>query len=257
MKVPSLSFCITCKNRFHQISKTLQKNLDDNRMFKDLMEFVLVDFGSTDGLRDWIVEHFRNELKENYLKYYYTDELPFWHCSIAKNTSHLLAKNEILVNLDCDNYTGYNGGRFVIRQWLKHREKIVLHQFDGNYWCGSYGRIATDRDTFRKFGGYDESFEPASMQDEDLINRLTGAGLKYVYIPDERYNRAIKNGKEETIAYVRSEMDYEEMVLKNRAISEKNLKAGNWTVNNGQWGIRKNLFDLEGRIINITEEQPQ
>lgn len=123
MEVPSPSFCITCKNRFHQISKTLRRNLDDNRLFKGLIEFILVDFGSTDGLYSWITNNFKHKMEEGYLKYYYTDELPYWHCSIAKNTSHLLAKNKILVNLDCDNYTGYNGGRFVIRQWLKHHEK--------------------------------------------------------------------------------------------------------------------------------------
>jgi len=170
MEVPTLSFCITCKNRFHQISKTLQKNLDDNRMFKELVEFVLVDFGSTDGLQKWIIDNFQNELKENYLKYYYTDELPFWHCSIAKNTSHLLAKNEILVNLDCDNYTGYNGGRFLIRHILKHQEKIVIHQFDENLWSGTFGRITVNRNSFREVGGYDESFEPVSMQDDVNLN---------------------------------------------------------------------------------------
>lgn len=110
MTVPTLSFCITCKNRFHQISKTLRQNLDDNSLFSELVEFVLVDFGSTDGLRKWVICNFRDELESGYLKYYYTEELPFWHCSVAKDTSHLLASGEILVNLDCDNFTGPNGG---------------------------------------------------------------------------------------------------------------------------------------------------
>lgn len=93
------------------------------------------------------------------------------------------------------------------------------------------------------------------MQDEDLFKRLIGFGLEYVRISDRRYNCAIRNSKDETVAYIRSDMDYEEMVLKNREISQANLKAGNWTVNNGrQWGIRKNLFDWQERIIDITEE---
>ncbi len=215
-------------------------------MFKDLIEFVLVDFGSTDGLHDWVITNFQDDLKANYLRYYYTDELPFWHCSIAKNTSHKLAKNDILINLDCDNYTGYNGGRFVIRYWLKHPEKIVLHQFDGDLYGGSYGRIAVDRDSFRQVGGYDESFEPASVHDRDLINRLVGSGLKYINLPDERYNRAIRNGKEETIAYTGSGLNYFEMLRRNNAISQKNLEVGNWTVNNGKWGIQEKLYDWNG-----------
>ena len=116
----SLSFCITCKNRIHQIRQTLQKNLDDNRSHQDMIEFVLVDFGSTDGLKKWILSNFYQELSSGYLRYYYTDELPLWHASIAKNTAHSLARNNILVNLDCDNYTGRMGGNFVIQTFIKH-----------------------------------------------------------------------------------------------------------------------------------------
>lgn len=32
----------------------------------------------------------------------------------------MLAQNDILVNLDCDNYTGSNGGWFVILQFIKN-----------------------------------------------------------------------------------------------------------------------------------------
>ncbi len=55
-----ISFCITCKNRLHQIRQTLPKNLEDNRRLQELVEFVLVDFGSTDGLRKWISDNFKN-----------------------------------------------------------------------------------------------------------------------------------------------------------------------------------------------------
>ena len=47
-----LSFCITCKNRLHQISKTLPQNLKDNKN-KDI-EFILVDFSSKDGLKEYV-----------------------------------------------------------------------------------------------------------------------------------------------------------------------------------------------------------
>ena len=107
---PSLSFCITCKNRLHQISHTLGQNLNDNLSHREDIEFVVVDFGSTDGLKEWVISNFREHLTSGYLRYYYTDELPCWHMSTAKNTAHLLARNDILVSLDCDNYTGYQGG---------------------------------------------------------------------------------------------------------------------------------------------------
>ena len=64
-----LSFCIACKNRLYQIKQTLPQNLEDNRKAKDFVEFILVDFGSDDGLQEWIAENFVNEIEEGYLKY--------------------------------------------------------------------------------------------------------------------------------------------------------------------------------------------
>ena len=80
-----VSFCITCKNRLHQIRQTLRKNLSDNIMHQDFIEFILVDFSSTDGLFDWIISNFQSEMTSGYLKYYYTEALPYWHASIAND----------------------------------------------------------------------------------------------------------------------------------------------------------------------------
>lgn len=49
-----LSFCITIKNRFSQIEKTLYQNLQDNWNTKENVDFILVDFGSTDDLKPWL-----------------------------------------------------------------------------------------------------------------------------------------------------------------------------------------------------------
>lgn len=247
--VPTLSFCITCKNRFHQIAKTLPQNLEDNRMFKNRIEFILVDFGSTDGLREWIKENFMKEIEEGYLKYFYTEELHSWHASIAKNTAHLLAKNEILVNLDCDNYTGYNGGRFVIRQFVKHGEKIVLHQYGGDIYDGSYGRIGLMHSFFLQVRGYDESFAPMAYQDTDLINRLCLLGLTYKLIPNTKYNTAIRNTKEEGILYVESKENWLDMMKRNQLKSEKNLLSRNFIVNDKQWGIRKHIVNINDEVV--------
>ena len=194
---PSLSFCITCKNRFHQIIRTLRQNLDDNRAHQQQIEFVLVDFGSNDGLRDWIISNFQDDLMSGYLRYYYTNELMYWHASVAKNTAHLLAQNDIAVNLDCDNYTGYHGGYFVIERFVNNRMDIVLHQFGGDLYDGSYGRISVLRKYFHYIGGYDELFDPMGYQDKDLFERLEAAGLLYILTSDYRYNNAICNTKKE------------------------------------------------------------
>jgi hypothetical protein len=214
----------------------LFKNLEDNRSDSGDVEFILVDFDSKDGLKDCVKDTFENELKSGYLRYYYTNKLPYWHASIAKNTAHYLAKNEILVNLDCDNYTGYRGGRFVIEQF-ENDSNIVLHQF-GKYGDGSYGRIAMMKKYFDEAGGYDESFEPMSCQDADLIARLQIFGLKYLRINHQEYCKAETNTKEESIINTNSAKSWEEMERINRKKLSENIRKGNYIANNGYYGMR-------------------
>lgn len=251
---PTLSFCITCKNRFHQIEQTLKQNLDDNHMHGDFIEFVLVDFGSTDGLREWVLSNFKNELDTGFLRYYYTEEMTYWNASVAKNTAHLLAKNDILVNLDCDNYTGYEGGQFVIERFVNNRMDIVLHQYGGNRYDGSYGRISVLKKHFYTIGGYDESFEPMGYQDKDLFMRLEAAGLLYFLASDIRYNQAIANNKEESLINTGSSKKFREMLNHNQEKSEQNIKNGKLIANNGVFGIRENLYDHHGKLREIESD---
>ncbi|HZH74266.1 MAG TPA: glycosyltransferase family A protein [Mariniphaga sp.] len=241
--IPTLSFCITCKNRFHQISRTLKKNLDDNRLHQEWIEFVLIDFGSVDGLREWVIRNFRSDLETGFLRYFYTEQLPYWHASVAKNIAHRLAGHDILINLDCDNYTGYLGGQFVIRQFLKNRD-IVLHQFSGVLSDGSFGRIGMLRKYFEITGGYNESFEPMSYQDVDLIERLKRLGLEYQLKPNARFCKAIANTKNEGILYTNSSIDYNAMQNNNAGISKENINAGHIVVRN-RYCIDKDLQDYK------------
>ena len=246
ISIPTLSFCITCKNRFYQIKDTLIKNLNENKMFKHLIEFVLVDFGSSDGLNDWIKENCMKYVKDGYLKYYYTDELKYWHASIAKNTAHIYANNDILVNLDCDNFTGPNGGKYLIQQFMKHKEGIVLHQTSGHFLDGSFGRIAVHKKYFTDIGGYNEDFEPMGHQDLDLIKRLLKIGLKYKLIPNREFNKTIVNTKIDSIKYTNSKLNWTEMEILNKALSTENCLEGRIVANSNGFGIRKNIYDIYG-----------
>ena len=245
----TLSFCITCKNRIHQIRQTLRKNLDDNLCHKEFIDFILVDFSSADGLREWITSNFQQELMSGYLKYYYTEALPHWHASVAKNTSHLCATGDILVNLDCDNFTGIWGGAFVINAFDRYNDWCVFHQYSGNQPDGSYGRIAVKRSYFDRIGGYNEDLEPMSYQDNDLIMRLTRLGLKYVLSADSEYNQTIPNTKEESLLNTHSPNSYLQMFEINSAIVSQNISEGRMVSNNGKFGIREGLFDHNGQVF--------
>jgi hypothetical protein len=249
--VKTISFCITCKNRFHQISQTLPSNLRDNRKDKDRIEFILVDFGSTDSLQDWICANFSEDLDEGYLKYYYTTEMPDWSAPVAKNTAHLLSTGEFLINLDCDNLTGKNGGVYIYNQFQRFGPKLVTHQFSGEWTDGSYGRIGMHRQYFFAIGGYDESFAPMGQQDTDLINRLFEFGLAYKKINNPRYNRAIRNSKEESIKYCNSQFSYYQMNLHNSRLSRLNLYAGKIITNEGSFGIRKDVYEYHQKYFRL------
>lgn len=249
MNIPKLSFCITCMNRLNQIKETLPQNLRDNILFNEKIEFIVVDF-ATPGLQQWIKSEFEEELRSGYLKYYYTEELRYWHASIAKNTAHLLANNDILVNLDCDNYTGYNGGWFVICQFLKYGMNLVLHQESGDPFDGSFGRISICKKWFTAIGGYDENFEPTGYQDVDLMNRLKISGCHYIVMKDAEYNKAIYNTKEENILYTNSLYNtWKEMDRHNYNLSQENIKNGHIIANNGLLAIRKNIFDSNNKQV--------
>ena len=233
-----------------QIKQTLPRNLKDNLSMKGLIDFVLVDFGSTDGLQEWIVENFKQEIKEGYLKYYYTEEMPYWHVCVAKNTAHVLSESDIVVNLDGDNYTGKDGGKFVLENMVKNGiHDTVIHQFRFNYdiWNGSYGRIALSRENFINIGGYDEDFDPMTHQDSDLLKRLRLVGINYLHLNNEEYNNAISNGKEAKIANALSGRTSEDMHEWNCMLAEMKFASGQFVANKGKSriGIEKNIYKLE------------
>jgi hypothetical protein len=201
-----------------------------------------------DGLKEWMRSEFSEELSTGYLRYYYTDMLPFWHASIAKNTAHFCARNDIVVNLDCDNFTGYLGGQFVINTFYQHRMDIVCQQFGGDDNDGSYGRISVLRKYFDRIGGYDESFGPMSYQDNDLIIRLKHLGLTHITKRNSGYNRAIRNSKEEGLKFTLNGSDYTSMFLENRQKSSIHLEEGLLIANKGCYGIRTQLFDLQNKL---------
>ena len=234
-----LSFCITCMNRFYQISKTLPINLEHNRVNSYEIEFILVDFNSQDGLQEWVFKNFQSELHTGYLKYYHTKKMKSWHACIAKNTSHILGNGKILVNLDADNFTGPNGGKYILDIYHKYGfHNTVMHMYSG--WSnGSCGRIAVSKKLFLEVGGYDQNLGPMGMEDIDLLGRLINYDTLYKnnyilsdpsviqeildlrihnYIPlliDAKFVKTIKNTFEDSFSNIKNNKNPEKIALDN------------------------------------------
>lgn len=240
-----ISFCMHVKNRCEQLKQTLAQNLKDNRDHSDLIEFVLVDFASSDTPLEWILSNFRKEVEQKYLKLYKIFDFPFWHASIAKNTSHYLSEGDILVNLDCDNFTGFRGGKHLLDIFDKE-DVVAAHQFCQKEWfSGNYGRISIRREVFDELGGYNESFLNMGYQDTDLLKRIE---LKYpdglALEPDPKYNKAIANEKEKSIENVPADLKQKGffwMNDRNKESSKQNLKKNELISNEGLYGIREGI----------------
>lgn len=242
---PRLSFCITHKNRFESLKMTLLKNLNDNLTERKHIEFVLMDFDENEEVRHWIWDHFEEFLSDGYLKYFHCDQLDQWHASIAKNTSHKMAQGIVLVNLDCDNYTGVRGGRFVYDQFIESTQEIVLWQFSKVKQDGSFGRIALTKELFYALGGYDESFLPMGYQDNDLMERARAMGAMLVRKTDSTYNQAIPNEK-----FTPPNMTYKQMKMTNKAASQRKINKGILTANGGQLGLSQiSTLDSCGELV--------
>ena len=138
---PKLSFCITHKDRFEYLQETLFQNLKDNEEDQLDIEFILMDFHESDEVMHWIKETFPKEIGQGYLKYFRA-KMQGWSAPLAKNTAHYVASGTILTNLDCDNFTGREGGRFVLEQYYKEESNLMLWQFRRVRRDGSYGRMS-------------------------------------------------------------------------------------------------------------------
>jgi hypothetical protein len=119
----------------------------------------------------------------------------FWHASVAKNTSHRLAEEEVLVNVDGDNLVGPDFPVDVVNHFQQGR---TLLQYEWGQ--GTCGRIAYRREDFLKLRGYDEDAYPMGAQDVDLLKRLEelpGANLYKAKTP--KFSQAITNTQTQKI----------------------------------------------------------
>ena len=231
-----LSFCITHKNRFEYLQKTLFQNLEDNKENRLEVEFVLMDFHESEEILDWVRENFYKEIQQGYLKYFRA-KMEGWSAPLAKNTAHYLARGDILTNLDCDNFTGREGGKFVLEQFFKEESNLMLWQFSRVRRDGSYGRMSFYKQAFEDLGGYDEGLMEMGFQDNDLMLRALKMGIKRIECNDKLYNKAIKHEK-----YKPAHMSFRRMERWNKARSKVNIKEQKLTANNGSFGLRQGIM---------------
>jgi len=227
-----ISFCVTCMNRSEHIKKTLKKNMIDNSEYPDL-EFVLLDYNSSDDLQEWVFQNFKDELEIGRLIYYQTKTPKYFHMANAKNIAHNIATGDIVCNLDADNFLGKDFA-FYVNTSMQHNTDIIgVHQRNNKYIpahisdCG--GRIFLTKENFLKLGGYNEEFIGWGYEDTEFKERAFIMGLKKEEIP-RGFLRSISHDNVMRAKNMR--VPFEELIEINSKLFEKNRINGIFNITN-------------------------
>jgi len=201
----NIVFCTTCKGRLEHLKQTLPRNLSDNATFAKC-KFVVLDYGSDDGLGEYLREVY-DQPTTNLAVYRYETKEPF-HVSHAKNMAGrcgILEGADILVTLDADNFTGPGFAKFIAEKFTGERgtflcpdfpliKRLGLRHMDGGPLArGFAGRFAVRAQDFIKVGGYDEEFHTWRGEDMDMIARLGRIGYAMRHI-HPRFLTAVPHG---------------------------------------------------------------
>lgn len=179
-----LSYCTTSMNRQFHLEKTVLLNAMTCKLTGtyDNSEFLILDYGSKDGIRDWFVETKRAypDLMRNVRLFAITDPVTYFNVSAAKNTCHSLASGDVIINLDADNLLLHEYDRLVIREVYEKQNRFLAPPNNS-----FYGKIACRREDFFASGGYNERLSYGmSYEDTDLVERLEGLGITRCELPE-------------------------------------------------------------------------
>ena len=139
-----VALCMTTKGRLWQLQHVLPLNLLHVWPHREWCNVHLVVADDPDALH-WIGEHLEFAVRHDVLRVYGTNgKMQYWHASVAKNTSHMVANEEILVNVDGDNLIG-RGFPMHVAESFQQGFKVVHYN---GHMEGNYGRIAVLRCDF-------------------------------------------------------------------------------------------------------------
>ena len=86
----------------------------------------------------WVMKNCRPVIAADLLRVYDTiGKMSYWHASVGKNTSHMVAEEHIVVNVDGDNLIGRYFPVDVVMRFDKGYKVLQYEQGDG-----TTGRIA-------------------------------------------------------------------------------------------------------------------
>ena len=183
----SISYLTTCQNRTWQLKQTLHLSIENSLSYTCDVQFVLLDYYSTDDLHKYVHEELKEHLDSGKLVYIdansiypRTDAVTFDR-SKAKNMVAKYATGDILCWLDADNIA-LQGFTEYINDCFCFNSDIVL-QGDFRVAHDVGGRIACMRSDYERTVGYDESLVGYNHEDVKFVAMLVESlELKRLFI---------------------------------------------------------------------------
>ncbi len=200
MGLLKISICTVCMNRLHHIMQTLPANIENNIDYPEV-EFVLLDYNSSDGLEEWVKNNMGQYLESGILKYYRTEEPVFFDRTHSRNLLFKLATGDIISNVDADNYTGIGYAAYLNEVFSEDKDIYVVADTKKRYYFlrNAFGRFACQRKDYMAIGGMDETMKSYGSETIDLYERLANLGRKEYVIKNTNLLKAISHADEERI----------------------------------------------------------
>lgn len=207
-----ISFITVCMNRIEHLQSTLIKNIEDNISYGDV-EFILLNYNSSDGLEDWAKSELKKYIDNGVLKYYHTNEPSSFHRSHSRNIALKLSSGDIVCNVDADNYLGKDFA-FYINFEFSFNQNIFL---TSGVRDGSYGRICAKKDDLLRLGGYDEKMSGWGYEDDDLYDRLSLMGKERKEFINKVFTKIIEHDIEDSFDNDKNVSDVHEIYVQQLA----------------------------------------
>lgn len=232
-----ISFCTTCMNRVEDLKITLPFNIAANEDYPHL-EFVLLDYSSSDGLDVWIKRRMMHHIKSGRLIYYRLDGKKYYDMCSARNIAFRLATGDIVNNLDADNFT--SEGKPMALSWatwlnksannhpfktifIKSRQLSIIH-----------GRIGFHKKAFMELGGYDEDLVGYGHDDQNIVERALALGFILCKWGGTYFYRIQTRTPKKNVNLLKP---WQVTRAENKAITREKLARGEYIANAGRsWG---------------------
>jgi len=249
----SITICTTCMNRLHDLRKTLPRNLEDNSDYDDL-EFLLLDYSSNDGLKNWILSssEMKSYMDSGRLVVYQTKGQQHFRPNHSRNMSFRLAKNDLIANVDSDNFT-HRGYATRLNECASVADDRILIVPDNFLIRGSKrlylkGRFALYKKDIEYLTGFDEDLDNGFGHDDmNFVFRAMMCGFTIVRYESSFTEDRLETKDDERVKYVKNK-NYKKMQEVNASITLDKITKGKVAVNPKSWGSGVVWKNYEERI---------